>query len=138
MKKRLSLGAVSLLIGISTMTLPGSQDRASDERSKDQFVGAWRLVWLEEQGSDGKIHSADCTGLLVYTRDGHMSVEVMYQHPQAEINAAPVQYAQGGYEASFGTLTSARTTSPITSRAHWCEPLSAKTSRAYTNFRASS
>lgn len=103
MKKRLSLGALSLLIGISTMTLLGSQERASGERSKDHFVGAWRLVRLEEQGSDGKIHSADCTGLLVYTREGHMSVQVMYQHPQAGTNAAPVQYAQGGYEASFGT-----------------------------------
>lgn len=103
MKRRLSLGAVSLLIGISTMTLSGSQDRASNERSKDQFVGAWRLAWLEEAGTDGKIHRADCTGLLVYTRDGHMSVQVMYQHPQAGTKAAPVQYAQGGYEASFGT-----------------------------------
>jgi Lipocalin-like domain len=27
----------------------------------------------------------------------------MYRNPQAGTNAAPVQYAQGGYEASFGT-----------------------------------
>jgi len=60
-------------------------------------------VWLEEQGADGKIHRADCTGLLVYTRDGHMSVQVIYRNAQAGTNAAPVQYAQGGYEASFGT-----------------------------------
>lgn len=32
-----------------------------------------------------------------------MSVQVMYRHPPAGTNAAPVQYAQGGYEASFGT-----------------------------------
>jgi Lipocalin-like domain len=32
-----------------------------------------------------------------------MSVQVMYRNPQAGTNAAPVQYAQGGYEASFGT-----------------------------------
>jgi len=31
-----------------------------------------------------------------------MSVQVMYRNPQAGTNAAPVQYAQGGYEASFG------------------------------------
>ena len=35
-----------------------------------------------------------------------MSVQVMYRNPQANsqaaTNAAPVQYAQGGYEASFG------------------------------------
>jgi hypothetical protein len=32
-----------------------------------------------------------------------MSVQVIYRNPQAGTNAAPVQYAQGGYEASFGT-----------------------------------
>jgi hypothetical protein len=61
------------------------------------------LAWLEEEGADGKIHRADCTGLLVYTRDGHMSVQVMYRNPQTGTNPAPVPYAQGGYEASFGT-----------------------------------
>ena len=87
--------------------LSGTQDRGGNEGIQNRFIGAWRLVWLEEQGADGKIHRADCTGLLVYTRDGHMSVQVMYRNPQANsqatTNAAPVQYAQGGYEASFGT-----------------------------------
>jgi hypothetical protein len=32
-----------------------------------------------------------------------MSLQVMYRNPQAGTNAAPAQYAQGGYEASFGT-----------------------------------
>ena len=36
-----------------------------------------------------------------------MSVQAMYRNPpansQAAINDAPVRYAQGGYEASFGT-----------------------------------
>jgi len=32
-----------------------------------------------------------------------MSVQVMYRNPQAATQAGPVQYAQGGYEASFGT-----------------------------------
>jgi hypothetical protein len=37
-----------------------------------------------------------------------MSVQVMYRNPPANpqaatTNAAPVQYAQGGYEASFGS-----------------------------------
>jgi len=103
MKKLLSLGLVVLFVGIATMTLSGSQDRDVNERLRDQFVGAWRLVWLEEPDADGKINKADCTGLLVYTREGHMSVQVMYRSPQAGSGAAPVQYAQGGYEASFGT-----------------------------------
>jgi len=103
MKRPLSLGVVALSIGMIAMTLSGSQVHGGNEGIRGQFIGAWRLAWLEEQGADGKIHRADCTGLLVYTRDGHMSVQVMYQNPQAGTNAAPVQYAQGGYEASFGT-----------------------------------
>ena len=107
MKKLLSLCAALLLMGMTPTTLSGTQDRGGNEDIQNRFVGAWRLVWLEEQGADGKIHRADCTGLLVYTRDGHMSVQVMYRNPQAhsqvKTNSAPVQYAQGGYEASFGT-----------------------------------
>jgi Lipocalin-like domain len=105
MKKLLLLGLVPLLAGaaiISGWTLPGSQGRGGDETIRNPLVGAWRLAWLEEEGADGKVHRADCTGLLVDTRDGHMSVQVMYRNPQAGTFAAPVQYAQGGYEASFG------------------------------------
>lgn len=106
MKKLLSLGVLTLFVGITAMsglTLSGGQDRGVSDGIRDRFVGAWRLDWLEEQGADGKVHRADCTGLLVYTRDGHMSVQVMYRNPQAGTAAGPVQYAQGGYEASFGT-----------------------------------
>ena len=103
MKNLLSRGVVSLLIGMTTMTLPGSQDRSVNGGVRDRFVGAWRLAWLEEQGTDGKPHKVDCTGMLVYTRDGHMSVQVMEREPQARTPAGPDQYSQGGYEASFGT-----------------------------------
>jgi len=102
MKKLLLLGVVCLFIGMTAMTL-ASQDRAGNDDIRGRFIGAWRLAWLEEEGADGKIHRADCTGLLVYTRDGHMSVQLMYRNPQAGTNAASAQYAQGGYEASFGT-----------------------------------
>ena len=84
MKKLFSLGVVSLFIGMTAMTLSGAaRDRDVNDGIRDRFVGAWRLDSLEEEGADGKIHRADCTGLLVYTRDGHMSVQVMYRNPQA-------------------------------------------------------
>jgi Lipocalin-like domain len=106
MKKLLSLCVVFLLVGMTITALFGSRDRSGNDDVRDRFVGAWRLAWLEEKGADGKIHRADCTGLLVYTRDLHMSVQVMYRNPQASSqatsNPTPVQYAQGGYEASFG------------------------------------
>ncbi len=103
MKKLLSLGVGCLFLGMTAMTLSGSQDRGGDAGIRERFVGAWRLAWLEEPGADGNVHRADCTGLLVYTRDSHMSVQVMYKNPPAGTNAASVQYAQGGYEASFGS-----------------------------------
>ena len=103
MKKLISFGVVCLSLGLTTMTLFGSQERADNQGILDRLNGAWRLVWLEEPDADGKVHRADCTGLLVYTRDGHMSVQVMYRNPHTGGQAGPVQYAQGGYEASFGT-----------------------------------
>ena len=103
MKKLLSLCVVSLFIGMTAMTLCGGQDRGGNDRVRERFVGAWRLVSLEEEGADGKIKMADSTGLLVFTRDGHMSVQVMERNPQAQTAAGPEQYSQGGYEASFGT-----------------------------------
>ena len=102
MKRLISLGLVTLLIGITTTTISGGQDRGGNEAIQARFVGAWRLVSLEAPGPDGKIHKADSTGLFVFTRDGHASVQVMYRTPPAGAAAAPVQYAQGGYEATFG------------------------------------
>jgi len=103
MKKLIVLTLMTAFLGTASPTLSGSQEHDSRQEIQNRFVGAWRLVWLEEPDADGKIHKADCTGLLVYTRDGHMSVQVMYRNPQGGGEAGPVQYAQGGYEASFGT-----------------------------------
>lgn len=82
------------------VTLPNAQDRDASRNAQDRFTGAWRLASLDEQGSDGKVHKTDCSGLLVFTRDGHMSVQVM--HRSAEAGTASAQYVQGGYEATFG------------------------------------
>ncbi|MGB2897990.1 MAG: lipocalin-like domain-containing protein [Candidatus Acidiferrum sp.] len=102
MKKLFSLGIVSLFIGITAMMLFGSQDRGGAEDIQDRFVGAWRLVSLEAQGPDGKIHRADSTGMFVFTRDGHASVQVMDRNPQPRAHAGLEQYSQSGYEATFG------------------------------------
>lgn len=102
MKKRLSLGVVSLFIGIAAATLY-SQSHSGNDSIRDRFVGAWRLASLEQEGADGKMQTSDSTGLLVFTRDGHMSVQVMDRNPPAQASSGPEQYSQGGYEASFGT-----------------------------------
>lgn len=61
------------------------------------LVGAWRLISLEEPSPDGRVYKADCTGLFVFSADGHASVQVMYRTAQTGSS-----YAQAGYEASFG------------------------------------
>jgi hypothetical protein len=38
--------------------------------------------------------------MLIYTRDGHMSVQLMYPSPA---NSPDNEYVLGGYEASFGS-----------------------------------
>jgi len=102
MNRLSSLAAVSLLLAAGVF---GAQTGTTDEAARERFVGSWRLVSLEEPVADGTVHSADCTGLLVFTRDGHMTVQVMYRDPQTGTAAGSVQYAQGGYEASFGRFT---------------------------------
>jgi len=105
-KPSISLSVMCMLLVVLLVfpaTLHLRQARADNEHPRDRLVGAWQLVWLEEPDREGKIQRADCTGLLVFTGDGHMSVQVMYRHPQTGGQHVPVQYAQGGYEASFGT-----------------------------------
>ena len=103
MKKLLSLSLVSLFIGVTAMTLSGGQDHAVAASVRERFVGAWRLVSLEQEGAYGKVRKSDSSVLLVFTRDGHISVQVMERNPPAQDPTAPEQYSQGGYEASFGT-----------------------------------
>jgi hypothetical protein len=102
MKGLLSVLAVTLFVGLMATAMV-RQKRAYSDSTPNRLVGAWRLVWLEEPGVDGKIQKPDCTGLLVYTDDGHMSVQVMYRNYQNGGGVASAHYAQGGYEASYGT-----------------------------------
>ena len=99
MRKTFWIGLLTFTAMICDVTQSSGQQRDVQE----QFVGAWRLASLELPSADGTLHTVDCTGLLVYTRDGHMSVQVMERNPQAHPPSAPQQYSQGGYEASFGT-----------------------------------
>jgi hypothetical protein len=52
--------------------------------------------------ADGHVHRRDSAGMFVFTREGRLAVQVMDRTPQAALHAGPEQYAQGGYEATFG------------------------------------
>jgi len=100
MKRLISVGT-ACLIGMTAFW--GVAQSASRESSAEsRFVGAWKLASPEQPGAGGKLRNVTCCGMLVYTSDGHMSVQVMGRDPQTQTPAGPVQYSQGGYEASYG------------------------------------
>lgn len=105
MKSRLSLSSILFTVAaLASAAACGGARRGSfspKADAREQLVGAWRLASLEEPAADGKLRTVDCTGLLVFTRDGHMAVQVMYRDQGAGPGGSA--YAQGGYEASFGT-----------------------------------
>jgi Lipocalin-like domain len=99
--RKLRVGVVTVIVLLLSLMASGHGNNGG-RSMPDRFLGAWRLVWLEEPDADGRVRKPECTGLLVYTRDGHMSVQVMYRNPSSESKSDTAQYAQGGYEASFG------------------------------------
>ena len=87
----------ALLCGIVALATPWAQ--SLEQPAREKLIGAWRLVYMEEQGPDGRIHKiTGRKGMLVYTRDGHVSVQLMFPETDAARNS---DYAQGGYEASL-------------------------------------
>jgi lipocalin-like protein len=88
----------SLIAIVIAVTSPSS---AFAQSAKDKLLGAWHLVSMEEPASDGKLkHITGRTGQLIYTRDGHMSVQLMYPPSESGISN---DYVLNGYEASFGS-----------------------------------
>jgi hypothetical protein len=96
MKALFLLSVVAVLsAGATARSLPDAPDHNTD--IENRLAGAWKLVSLEEH-ADGQVHKADCAGMFVFTSDGKASVQVMCRNAQTGST-----YAQGGYEASYGT-----------------------------------
>ncbi len=90
----------TLLFALCATLLPAQQKPVPQN---ERLIGAWHLVSLGEPGADGKIKSVPgLTGSLIYTRDGHMSVQIMYPASQSTLSN---DYVRNGYEASFGSYT---------------------------------
>jgi hypothetical protein len=95
-----TLAAVATLGGLSKTQSPGGRDAGSGS-ARDKLIGAWHLVSMEEPGAEGKLnHITDRQGMLIYTRDGHMSVQLMFPKWESGVSN---DYVQNGYEASFGS-----------------------------------
>jgi hypothetical protein len=94
------LAAVWVLVaGVS----PGIAQSGAGESARDRLIGSWRLAWVEEQQADGTMKRyTDRRGTIVYSRDGHMSVQIMLPEGQSVPEKNPVKYDRGGYEAYYG------------------------------------
>ncbi len=91
----------TIVVGLA-VTVTGVQAQPANSSGRDALIGAWRLVRIDVPGANGNpsARSYPPKGMLIYTRDGHMSVQLMYP---ASANAPDNEYVLGGYEASFGS-----------------------------------
>jgi hypothetical protein len=96
-------GLLVVIFGLSGFAQTSStkvhrQARVSD---RERLIGAWQLVSLAAPGSNGKtISVSHSAGMLTYTQDGHVSVQLMYPASGSVISN---EYVLNGYEASFGS-----------------------------------
>lgn len=89
--------AVALLSG----TQSPEKKNPGSESATQKLIGAWRLAWMEEPGPDGKLNRiTNRKGMLLYTRDGHMSVQLIFPESESTLSN---DYVKDGYEASFGS-----------------------------------
>lgn len=97
--------AVAFVGGVSAQTTKAGS-------AQEKLIGAWHLVRIDAPGPNGKPASGQQPkGMLIYSRDGHMSVQLMYP-PSA--NSLSNEYVLNGYEASFGSYDVNETAHTVT------------------------
>jgi len=85
-----------------TVSLAALGQIARKDSAREKLIGAWHLVYIDAPGSDGKSASGpQPQGMLIYTQDGHMSVQLMYP---GSTDTLSNEYVLKGYEASFGSF----------------------------------
>ena len=99
------MATVVIVLSLSGVSSPQVTETLRVSPVREALIGAWRLAWDEEEGADGRMNRAtDHKGTIIYTRDGHMSVQIMLPGTSdARRVTNPIKYDQGGYEAYFGT-----------------------------------
>jgi hypothetical protein len=110
--------AVTLVVAMTFANFAHAQSNKNINRSddsggaKEKLIGAWHLVHIDAPGPDGKsVPVPQPKGVLIYTRDGHMSAQLMYP---ASANSLSNEYVLNGYEASFGSYDVDETTRTVT------------------------
>ncbi len=96
---------------------PGGATATTVAAARSPLIGAWHLIALDLPGPDGALrHITDAKGSLIYAPSGQVSVQVMYARASDTPASGPVQYAQGGYEGSFGQYEVDEATRTVTHR----------------------
>jgi hypothetical protein len=110
--KALYGGALAVIVAIAGLTQDQSAQKQVKGQDSEKMIGAWHLAHIESPGPTGKpVDIPQPKGMLVYTRDGHMSVQLMYPR---SANAQSNEYVQNGYEASFGSYDVDEATHTVT------------------------
>jgi len=97
--------AILLLIsanGLAAAAQIGAAPLSPATGMRDRLIGAWRLVSLQVAGADGKMTQQKRVGILIYTKDGHVSAQLMSPTSSSPEVSGPVKYEENGYEAYFG------------------------------------
>lgn len=95
------LNLVAWVIVVATISLAPAQSAKRQSEDREKLIGAWYLEHIDSpRPNETNKDMPQPVGMLVYTRDGHVSVQLMYPKSQRDLNN---QYVREGYEASFGT-----------------------------------
>ena len=98
--KALRYGALTIVIVAFGGLSPAQfAHKANSGSARERLIGAWHLARIEAPGPDRR-PIPQPIGMLIYTLDGHMSVQLMY--PKSA-NFPSNEYVRDGYEASFGS-----------------------------------
>ena len=99
--KTISVAILALILAVCAISQTnGAEQKRASGSDRQRLIGAWRLRSMN--GPDGKPLTAGIpTGMLIYTGDGHMSVQLMYPKSASSLSN---EYVLNGYEASFGNF----------------------------------
>ena len=97
----------ALVLVVATIGLVQGQSARAQKiehvSDRERLIGAWYLEHINLPRPDGQPGDLpQPKGMLIYTRDGHMSVQLMYPN---SANSLSNEYVRNGYEGSFGSYT---------------------------------
>ena len=109
--KTISVALLALILAVSAISQTnGAEQKRASGSDRERLLGAWHLKSMN--GPDGKVLTTNVpTGMLIYTHDGHMSVQLMYPTSASSLSN---EYVLNGYEASFGSFAINEATHTIT------------------------